>query len=39
MGQVLKDGISHTYTRREDNMLVAVAPVFYEEPGPTWWVP
>jgi len=32
MGQVLKDGISHTYTRREDNMLVAVAPVFYEEP-------
>ncbi len=32
MGQVLRDGISHTYTRREDNMLVAVAPVFYEEP-------
>jgi signal transduction histidine kinase len=32
MGQVLKDGISHTYARREDNMLVAVAPVFYEEP-------
>lgn len=29
MGQVLRDGISHTYTRREDNMLVAVAPVFY----------
>ena len=32
MGQVLTNGISHTYTRREDNMLVAVAPVFYEEP-------
>ncbi len=32
MGQSLKDGISHTYARREDNMLVAVAPVFYEEP-------
>ena len=32
MGQLLKDGISHTYARREDNMLVAVAPVFYEEP-------
>jgi signal transduction histidine kinase len=32
MGQVLHDGISHTYARREDNMLVAVAPVFYEEP-------
>jgi signal transduction histidine kinase len=31
-GQVLKDGISRTYSRREDNMLVAVAPVFYEEP-------
>jgi signal transduction histidine kinase/HAMP domain-containing protein len=31
-GQVLGDGISRTYTRREDNMLVAVAPVFYEEP-------
>ncbi len=30
--QVLQDGISHTYARREDNMLVAVAPVFYEEP-------
>jgi signal transduction histidine kinase len=25
-----RDGISHTYTRPEDNMLVAVAPVFYE---------
>jgi len=32
MGQVLQNGISQTYTRREDNMLVAVAPVFYEEP-------
>ena len=32
MGQVLRDGISHTYTRKEDSMLVAVAPVFYEEP-------
>ncbi|MDP1830600.1 MAG: ATP-binding protein [Geothrix sp.] len=32
MGQTLRDGISHTYIRREDNMLVAVAPVFYEEP-------
>lgn len=32
MGQVLKDGISYTYTRPEDSMLVAVAPVFYEEP-------
>ena len=32
VGLVLSDGISHTYTRREDNMLVAVAPVFYEEP-------
>ncbi len=31
-GQVLQDGISHTYTRRESSMLVAVAPVFYEEP-------
>jgi signal transduction histidine kinase/HAMP domain-containing protein len=31
-GQILKDGISHTYTRRENSMLVAVAPVFYEEP-------
>ncbi|WP_257309081.1 sensor histidine kinase [Geothrix fuzhouensis] len=31
-GQVLQDGISRTYTRRESNMLVAVAPVFYEEP-------
>ncbi|HEY3399136.1 MAG TPA: ATP-binding protein [Geothrix sp.] len=31
-GQVLKDGISHTYTREESSMLVAVAPVFYEEP-------
>ena len=32
MGQVLQDGISHTYTRPGDRMLVAVAPVFYEEP-------
>jgi len=31
-GQAPRDGISHTYTRRESNMLVAVAPVFYEEP-------
>lgn len=31
-GQLLRDGISRTYTRREDSMLVAVAPVFYEEP-------
>jgi len=31
-GQVLRDGISHTYTHRESSMLVAVAPVFYEEP-------
>ncbi|MDR3682665.1 MAG: ATP-binding protein [Geothrix sp.] len=29
-GQVHGDGISHTYTRRDDSMLVAVAPVFYE---------
>ncbi len=32
VSQVLQDGISHTYTRREDNTLVAVAPVFYKEP-------
>jgi signal transduction histidine kinase len=32
MAQTPKDGVSHTFTRREDNMLVAVAPVFYEEP-------
>jgi len=32
VGQEHRDGISHTYTRREDNMLVAVAPVFYKEP-------
>ncbi|MBI3487508.1 MAG: HAMP domain-containing protein [Acidobacteria bacterium] len=31
-GQALMDGISTTYTRRNENMLVAVAPVFYEEP-------
>jgi signal transduction histidine kinase/HAMP domain-containing protein len=31
-GQVLREGTSHTYTRGEDHMLVAVAPVFYEEP-------
>jgi signal transduction histidine kinase len=30
LGQSPNDGLSHTYTRREDNMLVAVAPVFYE---------
>jgi signal transduction histidine kinase len=32
MGETLREGISHTYTRAEDHMLVAVAPVFYEEP-------
>ncbi|MBP1773571.1 MAG: Cache sensor signal transduction histidine kinase [Holophagaceae bacterium] len=32
MGQLNQDGITQTYIRREDNMLVAVAPVFYEEP-------
>ena len=31
-GEVLKDGISRTFVRGEDRMLVAVAPVFYEEP-------
>ncbi len=31
-GQMLQDGVSHTYTRREENMLVVVSPVFYEEP-------
>lgn len=31
-GLVLREGISHTYTHRESSMLVAVAPVFYEEP-------
>ncbi len=31
-GQVLNEGISMTYTRQEDNILVVVAPVFYEEP-------
>ena len=31
-GLSLVDGTSHTYIRREDSMLVAVAPVFYEEP-------
>ena len=31
-GQILKSGISHTYTRQESSMLVAVAPVFYEDP-------
>ena len=31
VGQRSSAGISHTYTRPEDNMLVAVAPVFYEE--------
>ncbi len=29
---VLKDGVSRTYNRRTEGMLVAVAPVFYEEP-------
>jgi signal transduction histidine kinase len=32
MGQTLRDGVSHTYTRRDENMLVVVSPVFYEEP-------
>ena len=32
MGQVLRDGVSHTYTRRDESMLVVVSPVFYEEP-------
>ena len=32
VGQVALEGVSHTYSRREDSMLVAVAPVFYEEP-------
>jgi len=31
-GQLLREGISTTYTRQEDNLLVVVAPVFYEEP-------
>ena len=31
-GQVRSDGISHTYTRRDDHMLVAVAPIVYEGP-------
>jgi len=31
-GQTSREGISYTYTRPEDHMLVAVAPVFYEEP-------
>jgi signal transduction histidine kinase len=30
--QVMKDGVSHTYTRPSDGMLIAVAPIFYEEP-------
>jgi signal transduction histidine kinase len=29
---VLKDGVSRTFNRRAEGMLVAVAPVFYEEP-------
>jgi signal transduction histidine kinase len=28
----LKDGVSRTFNRRSEGMLVAVAPVFYEEP-------
>lgn len=32
VGKLLTDRISHTYTRPEDNLLVAMAPVFYEEP-------
>ncbi len=31
-GQIAQDGISHTFTRSDDNMLIAIAPVFYEEP-------
>ena len=31
-GYVLKDGVSRTFNRRAEGMLVAVAPVFYEEP-------
>ena len=31
-GQILNEGVSMTYTRQEDNILVVVAPVFYEEP-------
>jgi signal transduction histidine kinase len=29
---LLKDGVSRTFTHGDDRMLVAVAPVFYEEP-------
>ncbi len=32
MEQTARDGLTRIYTRREDNMLVAVAPIFYEEP-------
>jgi signal transduction histidine kinase/HAMP domain-containing protein len=32
VSQIIHDGISHTFLRREDNLLVAVAPIFYEEP-------
>jgi signal transduction histidine kinase len=32
MGQTLRDGVSHTYTRQDESMLVVVSPVFYEEP-------
>ncbi|HJW73120.1 MAG TPA: ATP-binding protein [Geothrix sp.] len=30
--ELLKDGVSRTFTHGDDRMLVAVAPVFYEEP-------
>jgi signal transduction histidine kinase/HAMP domain-containing protein len=31
LGQIRRDGISHTYTRQDANMLVAEAPIFDEE--------
>jgi signal transduction histidine kinase/HAMP domain-containing protein len=34
VGQVRRDGISHTYTRPDANMLVAEAPIFDEDPRP-----
>jgi signal transduction histidine kinase len=32
LGQIPRDGLSHTFTRPGENMLVVTAPVFYEEP-------
>jgi len=32
LGYLNKDGLSHLYSRRGENMLVVAAPVFYEEP-------